>query len=109
MDKQTGDYLIRGINDVTAERMRQIEQENFSAEHDDDHEGGTLAAAGACYAMHSAFKLSNRGVAGEPIEGVPVWWPWDPSWWKPEDVRGSLVKAAALIIAEIDRYDRKHG
>lgn len=33
-------------------------------------------------------------------------WPWDESWWKPTTPRRDLVKAAALILAEIERLDR---
>jgi hypothetical protein len=35
-------------------------------------------------------------------------WPWDPSWWKPSpDPIRNLVKAGALIAAEIDRLQRR--
>jgi hypothetical protein len=33
-------------------------------------------------------------------------WPWDLKWWKPTTPRRDLVKAAALIVAEIERLDR---
>lgn len=33
-------------------------------------------------------------------------WPWDESWWKPTNRRRDLVKAGALILAEIERLDR---
>jgi len=33
-------------------------------------------------------------------------WPWGKEWWKPSDRRRDLVKAGALIAAEIDRLDR---
>ncbi|EBP0408322.1 hypothetical protein JN58_23590 [Salmonella enterica] len=48
-------------------------------------------------------------------EGVPVdWsdapqpvnWPLSSVWWKPSSPRGDLVKAGALILAEIERGDR---
>lgn len=92
-----------GINDVSAERLRQIDVEGYSPEHDDEHTGGELAAAGACYAMHASLELA------ENIRqfGVPVWWPFPASEWNlAVDKRQNLVKAAALIIAEIDRIDR---
>lgn len=37
---------------------------------------------------------------------VPEGWPWDDVWWKPKDPRTNLVKAGALILAEIERMDR---
>lgn len=37
-------------------------------------------------------------------------WPWDEEWWKPsEDPVRNLVKAGALIAAEIDRLQRVDG
>jgi len=44
-------------------------------------------------------------VTGLPPRG----WPWAKSWWKPASLRRSLVKAAALLIAEIERIDRRNG
>jgi hypothetical protein len=101
------DFFLRGINDVGAERLRQIEEEGFSSEKDDQYEPGTLAVAGACYGVHAAF-MRNKGPEGLVLEGVPEWWPWESSWWKPsENLRQNLVKGAALLIAEIDKIDRE--
>ena len=36
-------------------------------------------------------------------------WPWAAEWWKPKDCRRNLVRAGALILAEIERLDRKNG
>jgi hypothetical protein len=33
-------------------------------------------------------------------------WPWSVQWWKPKDRRRDLVRAGALIVAEIERLDR---
>lgn len=92
-----------GINDVSAERLRQINEEGYNPEHDDEHGSGELAAAGASYAAFASLQLAE----GSGPEGVPAWWPFDPSEWNPSDTRRNLVVAAALIIAEIDRLDRK--
>jgi hypothetical protein len=78
------------IDEIAAERRRQIEVEGFSAAHDDRHAEGELAEAAACYAVR---RLNAR-------------WPWDLEWWKPKGIRRNLIKAAALIIAEIERLDR---
>jgi len=83
------------LADVAVERQRQIEQEGWSAEHDDEHGNDELACAAACYAIASKFP----GYAEKM-------WPWDEEWWKPTDDRRNLVKAAALLIAEIERLDR---
>lgn len=90
--------LSPAMNAVIAERYRQIEAEGWSAEHDDiAHAPGELAHAGACY----AFLCGAEAGARSPVE-----WPWADHWWKPTDFRRNLVKGAALILAEIDRFDR---
>jgi hypothetical protein len=83
---------------VIAERLRQIEQEGWSAEHDDAHAAGELAKAGGCYAIHADAML----LRGE----TPLMWPWSLQWWKPAGFRRDLVKAAALIVAEGEKFDR---
>lgn len=75
--------------DVLAERRRQVESEGWSPEHDDKHTDNELSRAAGCYAL-----------------GVTAYWPWDQDWWKPSDRRRNLVKAGALILAEIERLDR---
>ena len=82
--------------DVQAERKRQIEAEEWTPEHDDKHTGGELARAAACYATHSTL-------LGSEVDTI---WPWDFAWWKPTDYRRDLVKATALLLAEIERIDR---
>ena len=62
------------------------------------HDRDELSAAAACYAYFGWVKPSN-GMA-------PTEWPWDAEWWKPTDRRRDLVKAGALILAEIERLDR---
>lgn len=83
--------------DVMAERVRQIRVEGWMARHDDGHRHGELAVAAACYAI--ADVLQDRTMA-------PGMWPWTVDWWKPSDNRRNLVKAGALILAEIERLDR---
>lgn len=89
----------RAVDDIVAERDRQIVHEKFDAFHDDHHGNGELAQAAACYAENSV------DVNG-PNNSVPAMWPWHDSWWKPGDRRRDLVKAGALIVAEIERLDR---
>lgn len=90
--------LNRAAQDVIAERERQVNAEGWTPEHDDKHDGCELAAAAACYAVGSRALT----YAGAQI------WPWHHHWWKFNgDYRRSLVKAAALLLAEIERIDRK--
>jgi hypothetical protein len=74
-------------------------------EHDDAHVEGELARAGACYAHHST-RPEDRRVTMAEVKAWPSYWPWDEKWWKPTDPRRDLVKAGALILAEIERLDR---
>jgi hypothetical protein len=86
--------------DVDAERRRQIDVEGFDALHDDQWTLGELVEAAIAY-------LAYLGDDAATETTPPECWPWDPSWWKPSpDPRRDLVKAAALIIAEIERLDR---
>ena len=82
--------------DVLDERFRQISAEGWTTDHDDQHDTGEMAKAAATYALHSTGAYGKRALT----------WPWSPSWWKPTTPRHDLVKAAALIIAEIERIDR---
>jgi hypothetical protein len=40
--------------EIIAERRRQVDTEGWTEEHDDKHNGGELARAGACYALQAA-------------------------------------------------------
>jgi hypothetical protein len=91
------------LRDVVAERRRQIEAEGWTTEHDDEHADESMALAAACYALPSSL----RSVGPSPIRGdTPTFWPWAGHWWKPRTRREDLVRAAALLLAEIERIDR---
>jgi hypothetical protein len=107
------DSASRAALDVLRERLRQQTEEGWTPEHDDRHSDGSLARAAASYAyaatlpdkarkyVSGIYSLRNSFVLDEL-------WPdsWDSKWWKPKDRRRDLVRAAALIIAEIERLDR---
>ncbi len=97
--------MITGIGLIENERMRQVLGEGWTAKHDDQHKDGELALAAAAYAVH-ATKLGDPAPPGYSY-GVPPIWPWSDADWKPSDdpVR-NLIKAGALIAAEIDRLER---
>lgn len=89
--------ITKAATDVLAERLRQIEAEGWTPEHDDDYKRDELIYAAACYCMSAA---------GEIFETFEKMWPWDVNWRKSTTPRRDLVKAAALILAEIERLDR---
>jgi hypothetical protein len=84
--------------DVVDERVRQMIAEDWDYEHDDQYIGGELRNAAVCYAVQGR----NPYDQGE----VPMRWPWGDDDWKPKSYRENLVRAAALLIAEIERIDR---
>lgn len=87
------------ILDVISERQRQRSVEGWTSEHDDAYQNSELADAAACYAINA----HNQGFS------TPAHWPWSPDWWKQSGPRRDLVKAGALILAEIERIDRAAG
>lgn len=93
--------------DVIAERLRQVTGEGWTPEHDDQHSNGELARAAACYAVMAVREeFITDGEYAAQQKKLPFNWPWDPAWWKPVSPRRDLVRAGALILAEIDRIDR---
>ena len=87
------------ILDVIAERQRQQSVEGWTPEHDDQYGESQLLWASSCYVLNTI----------KPFNRMPMDWPWDSSWWKPTNPRRDLVKAGALILAEIERIDRAAG
>jgi len=88
---------LDGAGLIAAERERQVTAEGWTPEHDDEHTIGELVDAAVCYLKH-----------GLDAESPVIWpWPWAEDWWKPSDdpIR-NLVRAGALIAAEIDRLTR---
>lgn len=93
---------------ILAERLRQITAEGWTPQHDAEHDEGALLAAALCYATPATdrrFTYKTWAVSAQGSTPVPEGWPWDAKWWKPTptDRVRELVKAGALIAAEIDR------
>lgn len=88
---------------IAQERERQIEKEGFTFKHDDNWDDDELANAAACYALN--YKFSDKQIWDRPL--VDLIWPFAPDEFKPEVCRiRNLVKAGALIVAEIERLQR---
>lgn len=89
-----------GVGLIGDERVRQIEEEGWTPEHDAEHDAGELLSAAACYLFLCIFP--PHSVSGSPPQMWPDNWRWNPS----DDPVRNLVKAGALIAAEIDRLKR---
>lgn len=92
-----GDTRAGAFRDVLAERRRQIEAEGWTPAHDDRHGAHELAEAAACYCLSSV---------GHTFDFFTMIWPWEQHWFKSSGPRRDVVKAGALILAEIERLDR---
>lgn len=87
---------MNGAEMIAAERQRQTEQEGWTAEHDDSHVNDLVLAA---------IAYGYEGIrSGHPM-ALAVW-PWDDEWWPPTTRVRNLVKAGALLAAELDRLQR---
>jgi hypothetical protein len=94
-----GEARTQAARDVLLERERQVTAEGWTPEHDDEHDMGEMAHAAAWYSVDQMMRsaLDERGLS---------FWPWAQDRWKPTTPRRDLVKAGALILAEIERIDR---
>ena len=90
-----------GVSLVGKERQRQITEEGYSFEHDDQEDSHQLSDAAAVYACHASARHSLLHL-----------WPWSKGYFKPDKnntIDGrirELSKAGALVCAEIDRLVR---
>jgi hypothetical protein len=104
--------LSRGEMDVILERRRQVNGEGWTAEHDDTHDRGEMALAAAAYAIHAGERFYGSYANHRWRMAIELTWPWTRDWFKTgvgkgiSATRRCLVKAGALILAEIDRLDR---
>ncbi|WP_051327546.1 hypothetical protein [Desulfatibacillum aliphaticivorans] len=110
-----------GVELIAAERLRQIEEEGWSVYHDvKEHRNGELAMVASCFAAPRQIFIQTTS-----DNGMCFYDPWPKSWqegWdkRPRNLVGMgrridyngfkpgqrfdiLVKAGALIAAELDR------
>jgi hypothetical protein len=78
---------LAGVAEIVRERLRQVEQLGYSAEHDDRHDRGELVMA-ADSTLHASFADVAEGVAGYP------------------ECEEFYRQAGALLAAEMDRLIR---
>jgi len=103
---------MNGIDLIAVERTRQIESEGYSISEDLKKYGNDeLLRAAVVYAMPFDIREAELIPCSEGSNHEAtiktfkqLLWPWDEKYWKPSsDRKRDLVKAGALIAAEIDR------
>lgn len=93
-----GEKPLTGAELIMLERGRH-ERLGWTAEYDDaTHTRWQLTRAAIFYLREAKGRKSGSEVPRE--------WPWDDSAWRPSERIDDLVKAGALISAEIDRLLR---
>ncbi len=106
------EQIEKASADIVAERQRQVSEEKWTPEHDDQHVDGSL--------WRAAFFYANMATAKYPTWAYINFrsWPWSPEWFKPwkknpdgttstaVDPERCLIKAGALILAEQERLVR---
>ena len=109
MTKKTGLQITEAaLKRVATERYRQVDTEGYNFEHDDAHTDGAIACAAAAYIGYSLRDLGHFGPPpgsgfSTDVDNLIGCAPWSI---RPKDPLDCLVKAAALIVAEIERRDR---
>jgi len=112
--------VMDGSELIQQERHHQIHYEGWTEEHDDHHCDGSLVWAAICYAAPQVVLREERLIGVTLFSDV---WPssWATTWDKRRRLSGqvvnneelpmderirNLVKAGALIAAEVDRLRR---
>lgn len=118
MERLTRDYTIVTMYDMTdtppqarhgedlikMERWRQVHAKGHGPEHDAEHSDGSLVRAAQTYMNYAEMQRIHPDFSfpGERYAETEPW-PWRPKDFKPSYAVRNLVKAGALIAAEIDR------
>ncbi len=92
-----------GVMAIANERRRQIDGEGFDPEGDHQYPRGQLVSAALGYLRLAEIESRCGTEAAKLNDEVPPGWPWPRAWWKPRDLERNLVRAAALIAADLDR------
>lgn len=91
------------VREIGFERKRQVASEGWDLSHDDAYCHGELVKAAMAYCQAASVPRDDTSVLANRL---PSYWPWEAGAWKPKNRRRDLIRAAALIVAEIERIDR---
>jgi hypothetical protein len=90
--------------DILGERSRQRRLEGYDDYHDDQLDDWSLASSAMAFIEDARLRSTTGGKGFD--DTPPASWPSSKQAWKPKNVRQSLVVAAALLIAEVEKLDR---
>ena len=90
--------------ELKQERDRQISK-GYDEDHDCEHFPGTLCTAAGVYADAAAYRMAGLEIPSS-LEQV---WPFSNGFKPYESARPYMLKAAAMLIAEIELYDKMVG
>lgn len=94
----------QAVCDVVEHRAHQVDRHGFTPEHDAEHTPRDLLNASDAYLEATRFQLADGWSAEQAAEECEFLWPFADGF-KVKDPRANLVKAAALLLAAIDRLD----
>lgn len=112
--------MKKGIELIASERQRQIDKKGYDKDHDEMETAFQLSSAAAlfiCNAQNQYFEDHTHADGKGDVSRYQIreiytrkWksvWPWDDHDGREKaDILTSLVKAGALIAAEIDRLQK---
>jgi hypothetical protein len=116
LDKEVED-IETILAQIKQKRLRQLSL-GYDAQHDDEHVAGEIALAAGCYAVKAGLLSKHYTDFWDQFsheEDISVlsnfFWPWPESLVLLEDLpkEGCLLRAAALIVAELQRINRGKG
>jgi len=90
---------------ILQERLRQV-SDGYGPAHDDEHRRGEIAQAAASLTCIALVSIDSAGNASYWAGNAESFWPDDWTALSSKSQRQDLVRAAALLIAEIERLDR---
>lgn len=101
----SGEALSR----LLRERIEQVERHGYTRSHDADHQEGEIGLGALAYLCAGlAVELGDgfdEAAARQAacLDSAANVWPWPRELFRPHDYETCLVKAGAMILAELDR------
>lgn len=90
------------LTDVANERLRQVKK-GYDTKWDANHNDFDLSRVAACYALFGC--PTTPGAEAILDEFLIDIWAWEDHPFSTKTRRENLIRAAALLVAEIDRID----